>query len=45
MLSKGNAPLVERAVAIVESLGEAVATVDEARRILSLPDRATATAA
>jgi uncharacterized protein (DUF849 family) len=45
VLSKGNAPLVERAVAIVESLGEAVATVDEARRILSLPDRATATAA
>ena len=45
VLSKGNAPLVERAVAIVESLGEAVATVDEARRILSLPVRATATAA
>lgn len=35
-LSQGNGPLVERAVQIVRSLGEEVATVAEARTILSL---------
>jgi uncharacterized protein (DUF849 family) len=35
-LSPGNAPLVERAVAIVESIGERVATPAEAREILRL---------
>lgn len=35
-LAKGNAPLVERAVAILESLEMKAATPDEAREILSL---------
>jgi uncharacterized protein (DUF849 family) len=35
-LAKGNAPLVERAVKIIEGLGEAVATPNEARAILGL---------
>ncbi|MBI1292890.1 3-keto-5-aminohexanoate cleavage protein [bacterium] len=35
-LSRANAPLVERAVAIVESIGFKAATPDEAREILSL---------
>lgn len=35
-LSKGNAPLVERAVQIVQALGEEVATPADARAILSL---------
>ncbi len=33
-LSPGNAPLVERAVKIIESIGERVASVDEARALL-----------
>lgn len=37
-LSKGNAPLVERAVRIIESMGEEVASPDDAREILSLSD-------
>ena len=37
VLSPGNAPLVTRAVAIIESLGERVATPAEAREILRLP--------
>ena len=45
VLAKGNAPLVESAVAIVEALGEAVATADDAREILSLPARAAVDAA
>ena len=45
VLAKGNAPLVERAVAIVESLGEAVASPDEAREILSIETRQAAYAA
>lgn len=45
VLAKGNAPLVERAVALVEALGEAVATPDDAREILSLPLRSAANAA
>jgi uncharacterized protein (DUF849 family) len=36
-LSKGNAPMVERAARIIEVLGESVATPQEAREILSLP--------
>jgi uncharacterized protein (DUF849 family) len=36
-LSPGNAPLVERAVRIIESIGEKPATVEEARQILGLP--------
>lgn len=36
VLSPGNAPLVERAVAIIESLGERVATPGEAREILRI---------
>lgn len=36
VLSQGNAPLVERAVSIIEALGAAVATPDEARDMLSL---------
>lgn len=36
VLSEGNAPLVERAVTIIDSLGFTVASPDEARRILSL---------
>lgn len=36
-LAKGNAPLVERAVTIVESLGEEIASPADARKILSLP--------
>tara|TARA_R110002020_G_scaffold47580_1_gene135272 strand:+ start:1627 stop:2541 length:915 start_codon:yes stop_codon:yes gene_type:complete len=35
-LAKGNAPLVERAVAIVESLGEEVASPEDARTLLAL---------
>jgi uncharacterized protein (DUF849 family) len=35
-LSPGNAPLVERAVQIIESIGEKPATVAEAREILGL---------
>jgi uncharacterized protein (DUF849 family) len=35
-LSPGNAPLVERAVRIIESLGEKPASVEEARQILGL---------
>jgi uncharacterized protein (DUF849 family) len=35
-LSRGNAPLVERAVKIIEGLGETVATPSEARAILGL---------
>ena len=38
-LSPGNAPLVERAVRIIESIGERPATVAEARQILNLPAR------
>jgi uncharacterized protein (DUF849 family) len=38
-LSKGNAPLVERACAIVNSLGCSVATPNEARALLSLTAR------
>jgi uncharacterized protein (DUF849 family) len=38
-LSPGNAPLVERACAIVNSLGCSVATPNEARALLSLPAR------
>jgi uncharacterized protein (DUF849 family) len=38
-LSPGNAPLVERAVRIVNAVGERPATVAEAREILSLPAR------
>jgi uncharacterized protein (DUF849 family) len=38
-LSPGNAPLVERAVRIIESIGERPATVAEAREILNLPAR------
>lgn len=45
VLAKGNAPLVERAVTIIEGLGEAVATPDDARQILSLPSRSAADAA
>lgn len=41
-LAKGNAPMVERAVRIIESLGEAVATPQDAREILSLPGKAGA---
>jgi uncharacterized protein (DUF849 family) len=37
VLASGNAPLVERAVTIVQSLGEEVATPREAREILGLP--------
>ena len=40
-LSPGNAPLVARAVRIIEALGETPASVAEARRILGL-ERATA---
>jgi uncharacterized protein (DUF849 family) len=36
-LSPGNAPLVERAVEIINAVGEQPATVDEARKILGLP--------
>lgn len=39
VLAPGNAALVERAVAIVESLGESIATPAEARQILGLPAR------
>lgn len=39
VLATGNAPLVERAVAIIESLGCEVATPVEARTILSLGPR------
>lgn len=35
-LSKGNAPLVERAVAIIQSLGEDVASPADARALLAL---------
>jgi uncharacterized protein (DUF849 family) len=35
-LSPGNAPLVERAVKIIESIGEKPATPDEARELLGL---------
>lgn len=45
VLAKGNAPLVEKAVTIIESLGESVATPDEARALLSLPARGAAEAA
>jgi uncharacterized protein (DUF849 family) len=38
-LSRGNAPLVERACTIVNSLGCSVATPDEARHIFSIPPR------
>jgi uncharacterized protein (DUF849 family) len=42
VLSNGNAPLVQRAVKIVESLGSTVASAGEAREILSLnPIQAT----
>lgn len=40
VLAPSNAALVERAVRIVESLGESVADPAEARRILGLPARA-----
>lgn len=36
-LAEGNAPLVERAVAIIEALGEEIASPADARSILSLP--------
>jgi uncharacterized protein (DUF849 family) len=36
VLARGNAPLVERAVRIIEALGSAVATPAEAREILGL---------
>jgi uncharacterized protein (DUF849 family) len=39
VLAPGNAALVERAVKIVEDLGETVATPDAAREILGLPTR------
>jgi uncharacterized protein (DUF849 family) len=39
VLAPGNASLVERAVAIVEDLGETVASPDEAREILGLKKR------
>lgn len=35
-LSPGNAPLVERAVRIIESIGDKPATVAEARMILGI---------
>ncbi len=35
-LASGNAVLVERAVEIIEAIGEKVATVDEPRAILNL---------
>jgi uncharacterized protein (DUF849 family) len=35
-LAQGNAPLVERAVQIVQGIGEEVATPADARKILSL---------
>jgi uncharacterized protein (DUF849 family) len=37
-LAEGNAPLVERAATIIQSLGGTVATPDEARRMLGLGD-------
>jgi len=37
VLAKGNAPLVERAVTIIEALGCSVATPSEARELLTLP--------
>ena len=40
VLAPSNAVLVERAVRIVESLGEKVAEPEEARQILGLPSRA-----
>jgi uncharacterized protein (DUF849 family) len=36
VLSPGNAPLVERAVKVIEGLGETVASVKDARKILEL---------
>ena len=36
VLSPGNAPLVERAVKIIEGLGETVASTKDARKILEL---------
>ena len=39
VLAPGNASLVERAVAIVENLGEQVATPDQAREILGIAAR------
>ncbi len=44
-LSKGNAPLVERAVTIIEALGEEVASADDAREILSLGKKSAASEA
>ncbi len=38
-LAPGNAALVERAVSIVENLGEKVATPDKTRELLNLPKR------
>lgn len=38
-LAKSNAQMVERIVRIAKELGREVATVDEARRILSLPNK------
>ena len=35
-LASGNAELVEHAVGIIESLGEQIATVDQARELLGL---------
>ena len=43
-LSPGNAPLVERAVAIIESIGEKPATPAEARELLGLGDKQTGAA-
>jgi uncharacterized protein (DUF849 family) len=38
-LAPSNAALVERAVNIIEALGESVASPAEAREIMSLPSR------
>jgi len=45
VLAPSNAALVERAVRIVESLGESIAEPAEARQILGLPARASQPAA
>ena len=42
-LAKGNAPLVERAVAIIENLGSSPASPAETRQILELPQPIPAT--
>jgi uncharacterized protein (DUF849 family) len=45
ILAEGNAPLVKKAVAIIESLGEEVAGAADAREILSLNGSTEATQA